>query len=326
MCADNAAPSHRAAAGAEFEDGISFKGDLNVVIAESEKPFVMTGDIDYNNIGNLHLTLNSDKDNKVLSLSVYGNLTITGNGKLLLNSDQEEDYAVYVDKDFDFTVSGTSVTDTTGKQAVFANGTCSFFSNATTLVVDGKAISKTDMPAAGGAQYYYMSGDGWTKASNETEIADSPIKLEVLSSANGVDSRYRLTLNGVTPASDGFLITRLSNVTSTVGLIKAGIYCDGDLDLVLMGENTIQPNASESYGVYTDGSLTVSGTGSLTVKQSGEDSIYADQNLTVNRGTITIDNSGYNGLRAYNGTDRQRRHSHRQRGVWSECRRRHDHQ
>ena len=62
----------------------------------------------------------------------------------------------------------------------------------------------------------------------------------------------------------------LTNYTSTevisVGSETCQIYSDGDLNIVLEGTNTL--NLTSIYGIYFEGNLTISGTGTLNISNS----------------------------------------------------------
>ena len=74
-----------------------------------------------------------------------------------------------------------------------------------------------------------------------------------------------------------------------------GIFANGDLNIVLEGENTVQ-GGSYKYGVYIPGNLIVSGTGSLTAEGSicGIYVIY--NSMTVKSGSVEGTVTGTNDL------------------------------
>ena len=93
-----------------------------------------------------------------------------------------------------------------------------------------------------------------------------------------------------------------STTKETVDGIESQIYADGDLNVVLEGTNELK--TSSDYGLYCDGKLTVSGSGSLscanvnTVAYASKDmdvtgttitAVGDDTLLKSNGGTITLD-------------------------------------
>lgn len=76
------------------------------------------------------------------------------------------------------------------------------------------------------------------------------------------------------------------------------IYADGDLNIVVEGTNTL---ALESdYGIYCEGNLTISGTGSLEISNA-ETAIYATKGITINDCIIDCGTDIYqeNSIHAY---------------------------
>ena len=80
----------------------------------------------------------------------------------------------------------------------------------------------------------------------------------------------------------------LTNYTSTevisVGSETCQIYSDGDLNIVLEGTNTL--NLTSIYGIYVEGNLTISGTGTLNISNA-TNGIFASKNITIKSGTIS---------------------------------------
>lgn len=71
--------------------------------------------------------------------------------------------------------------------------------------------------------------------------------------------------------ADGELVLDGADITDTYsGTAKAGVYFDGDLTIVLNGENsiTVSDVDDDKAGIYVDGDLTVKGSGSLTIAVS----------------------------------------------------------
>ena len=80
----------------------------------------------------------------------------------------------------------------------------------------------------------------------------------------------------------------LTNYNSTdvisVGTETCQIYSDGDLNIVLKGTNTL--NLTSTYGIYVEGNLTISGSGTLSIANA-TNGIYATKNITVKSGTLS---------------------------------------
>ena len=94
-----------------------------------------------------------------------------------------------------------------------------------------------------------------------------------------------LTLNNIQYTGEGYALTVDSQ---KVGL---AIYYDGSdaLTLNLIGTNTVTHPGGNAYvlscGIYSAGSINVSGTGSLTAN-GGDDGIYAEDGITLTGGTL----------------------------------------
>ncbi|NLO69685.1 MAG: hypothetical protein GX102_01785 [Porphyromonadaceae bacterium] len=91
--------------------------------------------------------------------------------------------------------------------------------------------------------------------------------------------------------NDVSIIRATEEVTEDGDTIAAVIKTEKDINIVLEGENSLRPatNRSSGYGIYNNfvrgGNITISGTGSLIIKQKGDDAIQA-QSLTVKNATI----------------------------------------
>lgn len=79
----------------------------------------------------------------------------------------------------------------------------------------------------------------------------------------------------------------LTNYTSTevisIDSETCQIYSDGDLNIVLEGTNNL--NLTSTYGIYVEGNVTVSGTGTLNISNA-TNGIFASKNATLKSGTI----------------------------------------
>ena len=80
----------------------------------------------------------------------------------------------------------------------------------------------------------------------------------------------------------------LTNYTSTevisIGSETCQIYSDGDLNIVLEGTNNL--NLTSTYGIYVEGNITISGTGTLNISNA-TNGIFASKNITIKSGTIS---------------------------------------
>ena len=128
----------------------------------------------------------------------------------------------------------------------------------------------------------------WVGGVGVTSSASTGVGWSYTSASN------TLTLTGAN-ISDCYSINDIPYDTNTS---VAGIYADGDLNIVLVGNNTITATATNlgySSGVYVGGALTISGSGSLTATGGAIESttnfissgIFASGSITINSGTIT---------------------------------------
>jgi hypothetical protein len=128
------------------------------------------------------------------------------------------------------------------------------------------------------------------------EIAFESVEKNVLVAGEGVASEALLSDNGFN--SEAWLYNESTNTltltnyegktTENVEGEKAQIYFDHDVNLVLVGTNTL--SAISDYGIYCDGNLTISGTGSLIISDTS-DAIYATKNIDIMNATINAINS-----------------------------------
>lgn len=92
-----------------------------------------------------------------------------------------------------------------------------------------------------------------------------------------------LTLNGAN-------ITTIAHddITDNYGLFYYGIYCDGDLNIVVTGNSTIDAKAAEfkSSGIYVNGNLSVSGSAELTAKGNWR-GLFVKKSLILSE-TVTL--------------------------------------
>ena len=261
---------------------IGFSGDLKIVIADSESPLQLGAICNptsgpSSTTSNLTLELNSAAKNTAASLFISGDLTVTGSGYLLVNPERQGDSAVAANS---LTVGGKAVADFGGKQAVINNGTYRSYTSATAIYVRGHRLSMLE----GTTTNYYKMVSGTPDPAESTEDAD--LKLEKLTDAAGVVS-FRLTL-----LSKDLLVN-----APVLATPEAAIDCDGDLELVLTGSTTVAAAGQFLYGVLCDGTLRVSGEGSLKVEKAADSCLFANYDVIVDGGKITVED-GSNGIKA----------------------------
>ncbi|PKM71887.1 MAG: hypothetical protein CVU91_12105 [Firmicutes bacterium HGW-Firmicutes-16] len=155
----------------------------------------------------------------------------------------------------------------------------------TTLYIgNGTAVT---LPTTHGYYTYGTNSGGAGTASNQETLPADGWTWAVQYNS-GALVKYTLTLNNAA----------ITTNYSTSSSLMAAIYADGDLDVVLLGVNTVtgldgtNSSSSHSFGVYVSGSLTVGGSGYLTASagkapfaMSG--GIFARNSITISGGTIT---------------------------------------
>ena len=133
---------------------------------------------------------------------------------------------------------------------------------------------------------------------------------------NGVVSTTNADENDYTIMWDGETLT-LNNADITQGSYKgAAIYCgeDAGIHLVLVGESTVTGpsggSTGTSYGIYTGGSLAISGSGILNVSggilnvsggniAASSNGLFVNGNLTISGGTVHATGGEVSGEYAY---------------------------
>lgn len=86
------------------------------------------------------------------------------------------------------------------------------------------------------------------------------------------------------------ILTDYTGKTTTeadAGIVQ--LYSDGDLHLVLNGENTL--SLVSDIGIYCKGNLTISGTGSITI-ENVHTGIYVEGEIAIDDGTVTVSAAG----------------------------------
>ena len=166
----------------------------------------------------------------------------------------------------------------------------------TTLYIGSNAA--VTLPSTDGYYTYGTNSGGAGTASNQETLPADGWTWAVQYNA-GALTKYTLTLNNA-------VIT--TNYSTTRNLMAA-IYAEGDLNVVLLGVNTVTglddpiigggSSGSSSSGVYVLGSLTIGGSGYLTASagkaafaMSG--GVFATENITITDATITAI-GGYGG-------------------------------
>lgn len=227
--------------GAHINDDIQIEGDINIVLDEVKIKAIhnLTG-------GNIFITL------KGISRVSQA---IDTSGKLSVTADKGGDRLEFeksgtnkLNPDCTLTVNGNEITDIIGTQGYISNTDTKFFNTSKVYLEGMNLVSMLGDDYADGAYYFAKSESGeWEKQ----EASNAPIKLEI--STKDGKKNFTLTLNNASVETD-----------ETKG---CGIYCDGDLSIVLNGESSVAYKGgngqSRAYGIFADGNLNISGSGKL---------------------------------------------------------------
>lgn len=227
--------------GAHINDDIQIEGDINIVLDEVKIKAIhnLTG-------GNIFITL------KGISRVSQA---IETSGKLSVTADKGGDRLEFeksgtnkLNPDCTLTVNGNEITDIIGTQGYISNTDTKFFNTSKVYLEGMNLVSMLGDDYADGAYYFAKSESGeWEKQ----EASNAPIKLEI--STKDGKKNFTLTLNNASVETD-----------ETKG---CGIYCDGDLSIVLNGESSVAYKGSigqsSAYGIFADGNLNISGSGKL---------------------------------------------------------------
>ena len=92
-----------------------------------------------------------------------------------------------------------------------------------------------------------------------------------------------LTLNDYTYEGEGYAWYDYGDSVAT-----AGIYYEGDLEINLMGENTLEIQGDESTGIVVIGDLTVCGEGSLDISSTYSGIYVEDGNVAIEGGSMNM--------------------------------------
>ncbi|MGI6025473.1 MAG: S-layer homology domain-containing protein [Candidatus Scatomorpha sp.] len=216
-------------------------------------------------------------------------LTITG-GKVAASSTDDNGYGLYTDNYYEgVTITGTShyfsASSGTKGTAVFGliyvnNVEYTPIDGATQITVENGVVTGAEAkpgepepgtdPEPGGA--LYVNGENIMSATDYTVQCDKGTAV------------YNPNTNTLTLTN--------AKITETYQQYEGlGIFAKGDLNIELVGTSTV---GSDQLGasVYTGGSLTISGTGSLEATGAWNAAgFYVCNNMTVNSGTVIGNNS-----------------------------------
>ena len=230
------------------DDVIQIKGDINIVLdnAKIKAIYNFTG-------GNIYVTLNGISSvSRVIETS--GKLSVTAeNDGDRLEFEKSDTNKLY--PDCTLTVNGNEIADIIGTQGYISKAETKFFNDASKVCLEG-----TDLASVLGGGYtdgaYYFAKSGESGKWIEQKDSNAPIKLEI-SSKDG-KKNFTLTLNNARVETD-----------EAKG---CGIYCDGDLNIVLNGESSVaykgDSGQSRAYGIFADGNLNISGSGKLKLDEN----------------------------------------------------------
>lgn len=281
---------------AAFEGhGIYCRGNLKVENAtlnfyvENDGIYCWNGDVELNNA---KINFESEIEN---SDCISGNnITITGGEvKLVSNgADKNDSYGIYGDI--------VEICDAKVEIKAYYCGIRSFEAlkvtgNNTSLSVSLMNNSNTDRKAVY-APYISVNDAIYPGELKELVVEDGSVNK-----AAALNAPTKVYVNGVDIKSDSVPGASYNAATNTLTLTNANlstgyvyyeeedygvgavIYADGDLNIVLEGENTVTASDSSIeyfYGIDIDGTLTLSGGGSLTVTSENYVAIDTSDNAS----------------------------------------------
>ena len=238
------------------------------VTAEHEECGIFSqGDLIINLIGDS--TINGGSITN--GINVTGNLTITGTGSLKTAGSSagiSVSKSLSIDGDSTVTASSTSGGAPVSCFSISVAG-------AECKYVDGATIFKAEEGVA-----TWIKGLSTLYVDGVNILTDVDNTITCGGTASYDPSTNTLTLNGATITAP--------YTTTTVGKdqISCGIYAEGDLIINLIGTSTVENETSPfTNGVYVDGSLTITGDGSL--EATGSSQGISSGSLTVESGGIT---------------------------------------
>lgn len=281
---------------AAFEGhGIYCSGNLKVENAtlnfyvENNGIYCWNGDVELNS-ANINIESKSKNSNCISG----NNITITGGEvKLVSNgADKNDSYGIYGDI--------VEICDAKVEIKAYYCGIRSFEAlkvtgNNTSLSVSLMNNSDTDRKAVY-APYISVNDAIYPGELKELVVEDGSVNK-----AAALNAPTKVYVNGVDIKSDSVPGASYNAATNTLTLTNANlstgyvyyeeedygvgavIYADGDLNIVLEGENTVTASDSSIeyfYGIDIDGTLTLSGGGSLTVTSENYVAIDTSDNAS----------------------------------------------
>lgn len=229
---------------------------------------------------NINATATQDGDSYGIYNYSYVIILAGGNVTATASAENGESVAIYTDYELD--LESGSITATASSQNGDSWGICSKYN----IAVMG---TQTRFTASGGTSatdgmfyanmYYYDVADNQMvqvedgKVTVDGQNLPSEVANEIW--VNGVQivgGEEPGSVQGASYDPDSNTLT-LDNVTITQGYAYessnfAGIYCDSNLNLKLVGDNTIKSNIGT--GINVVGNLTIDGAGSIDVSVDGE--------------------------------------------------------
>ena len=275
--------------------GIECSGNLKVENAtlnfyvENNGIYCWNGDVELNS-ANINIESKSKNSNCISG----NNITITGGEvKLVSNgADKNDSYGIYGDI--------VEICDAKVEIKAYYCGIRSFEAlkvtgNNTSLSVSLMNNSDTDRKAVY-APYISVNDAIYPGELKELVVEDGSVNK-----AAALNAPTKVYVNGVDIKSDSVPGASYNAATNTLTLTNANlstgyvyyeeedygvgavIYADGDLNIVLEGENTVTASDSSIeyfYGIDIDGTLTLSGGGSLTVTSENYVAIDTSDNAS----------------------------------------------
>lgn len=156
--------------------------------------------------------------------------------------------------------------------------------------------------AADPGSYLYVGGVELIGSTDQPAYATTDSSGTV--NLGGNPDHYNIKWDGATLTLNGANVTGGYSYIDDYGdANSAAIYCDGDMQILLVGENTVTGPASDSElsnGIAAVGDLTISGSGSLK-STSGYDGISIQNgDLTILSGNVMAE-GGSGGISNYDG-------------------------
>lgn len=230
------------------DDDIQIKGDINIVLDNAKIKAIhnFTG-------GNIYVTLNGISSvSRVIETSGKLSVTAENDGDRL---EFEKSDTNKLHPDCTLTVNGNEIADIIGTQGYISKAETKFFNDASKVCLEGTDLASVLGGGYTDGAYYFAKSDESGKWIKQND-SNAPIKLEI--STKDGKKNFTLTLNNASVETD-----------ETKG---CGIYCDGDLNIVLNGESSVaykgDSGQSRAYGIFADGNLNISGSGKLKLDEN----------------------------------------------------------